>query len=235
MTVVVTSLMAPSTDHLVRGLVGHLDRNGFDSLWLGGSWKERLGAVSDGRVDVAWICGLLHVRRDTSRLPFRAVAAPVSSRPGWSGAPVYFGDLVTGPSTTAATLADLQGSTFAFNEAASLSGHGMMTDRLAALGTDLNFFADTVRTGSHAASIRSVAEGGADCALIDSILVDHVGLPHGLTVIESLGPYPAPPFVIVDSAPELTAAIRAHPWLTPVAESTYDPLRRTHIRSPAAG
>lgn len=176
----------------------------------------RAGAASAG-----WMCGLLHSRLTRAGdWPYLAVAAPASTRPETAGEPVYFGEIVVRAGEPFAVLSDLGGTTFAFNEEASLSGYRMMIDRLAARGNGLEFFGAAVRTGSHAASIEAVVTGHADVAIIDSMVLEDLQ-PEGLRVLESVGPYPAPPLVAqIGVADVVQRAATAAAWV-PISDERY--------------
>jgi phosphonate transport system substrate-binding protein len=67
-------------------------------------------------------------------------------------------------------------------------------------GYPSNFFGQVIPSGSHQRSIRLVVEGVADCAAIDSTVLEQElrfqpELSNHLQVIESIGPCPMPPVV----------------------------------------
>lgn len=224
MRIAITSLLSPASDHRVVRLVDDLTAGGLHAEFVDGTWDERHRAVVDGRVDATWVCGLLHVDlQATSNWPLQVVAAPRAETS--PHAPEYFGRIVVRAGSSTQRFEDLRGCSFAFNEPASLSGYRMMLDRLHQLGADLGFFARTVASGSHLESIRLVASGEVDCAIIDSIVFDDVS-PIGVRVVETVGPYPAPPLVARPSlAPLLAEAAPTAGW-APMTESAYDQLRR---------
>lgn len=209
-----TSLLAPETDRLPREVADLLG-----VPWIGGPWEARIAAVESGEATEVWLCGLLHAEwlagGEWHARPFAAVG---SRRDGHGGLPVYFGDVVVRADHPAGALADTAGGTLAFNEVASLSGFQMLRRALADRGEDLTFFCDTLPTGSHAGSIAAVIGGMADVAVIDSTIIDEVGLMAGLKVIASLGPYPAPPFVSVGGDPPL---LPDHPDIVAVGPEPY--------------
>ncbi len=189
-----TSHMAGIADPLMMALARLLDMS-----WHGGSWDDRLDGMRRGHVDAGWVCGLLWAEmRRRNEWDVAPVAAPVMAGARYRSQPVYFGDvIVRGPS---GSLADLAESTFVYNEVSSLSGYRMLVDRLGSLAG----FGQTVASGSHADSIRMVVEGMADVAVIDSIVMDMARRRRpdevaAVRVIESLGPYPAPPVVVAPS------------------------------------
>lgn len=224
MSLGITSLLSASSDHRVRALIAQTA--GFS--FVDGPWDERHAAMREGAAIGGWLCGLLHVDLGRSgQWPFVAVAAPPSTRPDHLGRPVYFGDVVVSADRDVAEFGELRGRTFAFNEESSLSGHKMMLDLLAAEGADLSFFGRTVRSGSHLTSIQMVIDGAADCAIIDSTLIDdRVDGVDQLRIVTSVGPYPAPPLVAAEGEENTVRILgQAAGWI-PVDERAYDVLRR---------
>lgn len=224
MSIGITSLLSAASDHHVRALLP----NDLDGVFIDGPWEGRHAAMREGRAVGGWICGLLHTElRTRGDWPFEAVAAPPSTRPDHLGLPVYFGDVVVSGDSDVTEFAELEGRTFAFNEEGSLSGHRMMVDRLTAEGTDLSFFGRTVRSGSHLTSIQMVIDGTADCAIIDSTLIDdRVEGVDQIRIVNSVGPYPAPPLVAAVGEENTVRILgQAAGWI-PVNEGAYDVLRR---------
>lgn len=88
------------------------------------------------------------------------------------------------------TLADMRGKICALNEWSSNSGMNAFRAAIAPLACGQSFFADVVVTGSHAESLRSVAEGVADIAAIDCVTFHHLKL----------------------AAPDLVSAVRVLCW-----------------------
>src|ERR671937_319428 len=138
-----------------------------------------------------------------------AVAAPVLGGRRYAGRPVYFSDVIVRRDDPATSLDDLVGRPFASNEAASYSGWLVVWHHMQPRGgLSAISLSPTFRTGSHQASIASVAHGEADWAAIDSqvlaILVrQYPRLAVRLRVVESLGPSPVPPFVVRTAVPQL--------------------------------
>lgn len=225
MTVRITSLLSPASDHRVVDLVDRLRTQGLDAEFVEGTWEERFLATRSGDIDAVWVCGLLHVELAAGGdWPVSAIAAPAVTAVSGALRPVYFGRIVVDEESAAENLDDLAGGRFAYNEESSLSGYRMMLDRLSAHGAGLEFFSQTIRSGSHVDSLRMVVEGGADCAIIDSLVLDDLA-PAGVRVVESVGPYPAPPLAAVRGLiDQLGSAAVAAGW-APVRESTYDSLR----------
>ena len=205
MRIGVTSLLSPASDHRLRGFTDALTASGHDAEFIDGPWQDRFEAMRDGAAVAGWLCGLLHVELTAQgSWPHRVVAAPRSPRAAAEGDPVYFGDVLVSADDPTSSFAELRGSRFAYNEASSLSGYRMMLDLLALHDTDLSFFSETIPSGSHMESMRLVAEGDADCAMIDSTLVDDGVEGTGrLRTLVSVGPYPAPPLVALPGLEDL--------------------------------
>lgn len=227
MSIGLTSLVSPTSDHRLRAVADALATAGHDVEFVDGPWQNRLDAMRDGFAVAGWLCGLLHVElSEHGDWPYHAVAAPPSTRDGSIGDPVYFGDVVVSPHRDIRDFLDLRGSRFAYNETSSLSGYRMMTDLLALHDSDLSFFSETIASGSHLASMRLVADGKADCAIIDSTLIDdHVEGTDRVRTLVSVGPYPAPPLVATPRHEDLlrSAAI-AVGWAS-VVDNQYSMLR----------
>lgn len=221
MTVGLTSLVAPATDHVAREVGAQMAAHGVQVEWIGGSWHRRLAAVESGAASLVWLCGLLLAERLAAGWRAEAIAALPSPRARAHGQPVYFGDVVVAAGGPIATLGDLPGARLAFNERASLSGWTMMARHLREHGRDMGSFAALVETGAHAGSLEAVLDGRADVACIDSTITDEVGVPEGVRVLASLGPYPAPPFAATTPEGAAVAHVRR---LTPVAAEVYPPL-----------
>lgn len=165
----------------------------------------------DGRIGVALMCGLPYSSlHDDQPDRVLAVAAPVVDDPRSNDAPVYFSDIVVPAGSDARALQDLSGCRFAYNEETSFSGYRALAHELSARGWSWEFFGERVHTGSHGASLESILQGKADAAAIDSHVLllarrRDPALAESLRVIESLGPYPAPPIAVNRSRCNLSA------------------------------
>ena len=96
------------------------------------------------------------------------LATPCYDAPGCEG-PSYCSILVVPADSPALTPADLRGKRAAFNTPDSQSGMNALRAVIAPLAEGGLFFAETIETGSHAASLDLVAAGGAEVAAIDSV------------------------------------------------------------------
>ena len=107
----------------------------------------------------------------------------------------------TAISTACKTCAD----TYVYNEETSNSGYNMPRSYLVKLGLTHGFFGKVLRSGSHEASIRMVAQGLADASFVDSLVLDYerafdAADAAQVRVIDSLGPAGIVPFVVSTSA-----------------------------------
>jgi phosphonate transport system substrate-binding protein len=129
------------------------------------------------------------------------LAVPVPRGDRYQGRPVYFSDVIVRRDRPFRFFLDLRGASFAYNEPRSHSGFNIVRSYLAdLLGSD-HFFGEVVESGTHSASLAMVLSGQADCAAIDSTVLDWLmderrDLPEQIRIIETLGPSPIPPWVI---------------------------------------
>lgn len=227
MTPGLASLLSPVSDHHLDGLVAAFQSAGTPVETVAGPWDDRMGAFQNRQVLAGWLCGLLHVElQSQGGWPYRAVAAPPSTRPETLGLPVYFGDVVVARQSDRLTFEDLAGTTFAYNEEGSLSGYRMMLDHLRSIGSGLSYFGRTVKSGSHLSSLALVANGSADCAIIDSTLIDdRVEGTAAVRIVASVGPYPAPPLVALPEDEERVRSVAMTARWVGVADDDYVRLR----------
>ena len=184
--------------------------------------------------DVGFLCAPTYLRlRDREHPPAELLGvAPVFADERACGKPVYFCDVIVRRSSSARSFGDLKGGTWAYNDPCSLSGHGGLAARLGspeAIGT---FFGRKIRSGSHPASVRLVADGRADVASIDSnvlkILLERTpALREEVRVLEWWGPYPIQPVVVrTDLDPALKVALRES-----LLKAQADPLTRRELEA----
>jgi phosphonate transport system substrate-binding protein len=167
--------------------------------------------------DVAFMCVPSFIwLRDLRPSPAELLGVlPVFDDERSQGKPVYFCDVVVRNDAPIHAFSDLEGGSWAYNDASSLSGYYSLLDKLAESGMDEGFFGKAFCSGSHLNSIEAVLSGKADAAAIDSNVLrmrfrEAPALRNKLRVIESWGPYPIQP-VVVSSAlhPELKQRLRA--------------------------
>lgn len=180
------------------------------------SLTARSGPIPDdnpfarGEADVGFVCAPSYLRLDRARREPSVElsgAAPVYDDPRNEGRPVYHAEVVVRRGTRAASLADLRGARFAFNDDCSLSGYFSVLETLAELGAGPPFFSRMIGSGSHLRSLEMITAGEADCAAIDAFalrVARAAGHPaaEAVATIETLGPFAVQPVVVRASLPE---------------------------------
>lgn len=151
------------------------------------------------QLDIAFICGLPFVQLNQI-IPVQALVAPVMQASRYGDRPVYFSDIIVNAKSSFISFNELAGKTFCYNDPGSNSGYNLMRQRLMQSGYPSSFFGKVIQSGSHQNSIKTVAEKIADCAAIDSTVLEQElrsspELVNHLRVIESIGPCPMPPIV----------------------------------------
>lgn len=156
----------------------------------------------DDHLDMAFICGLPFIRHHRhSPHQLQAIAAPVMKASRYHQQPVYFSDVIVNAKSAIARFDDLAGTVLCFNDLGSNSGYNLLRQRLIQGNYPSNFFGKAIPSGSHQRSIQWIVDGLADCAAIDSTVLEQElrnspELIHQLRVIESIGPCPMPPVVV---------------------------------------
>jgi phosphonate transport system substrate-binding protein len=205
----ITSCQAPLMNDHCRAIVAylaerlHLTLTFIDDI----SWQERYEQLDRGGLDVAWICGAPYVRRVDQPDPgIELLAAPVWLGERYGNRPVYFSDVVVHQDSRFQSFADLQGATWAYNEAGSFSGYEAMRYHLAAQGLSGDFFGRVVASGSHQQSLALILARQAEVAAVDSTVLGAVvgrqpALAQQLRTIAVIGPSPMPPWVVARRVP----------------------------------
>ena len=143
----------------------------------------------------------------------RVVATPHYAAPGCDGHR-YASAVVARASSGVGPLDALRGAVCAFNSRDSQSGYNALRAAIAPIAGGKPFFARTVETGAHAASIEAVREGRADVCAVDCVTWALLARYRpsalvGLDVIRLTAPVPGLPFVTAGDCPAATvAAIR---------------------------
>jgi phosphonate transport system substrate-binding protein len=189
---------------------------------------------SRGDADVGFLCAPTYLRlREREQPPAELLGvAPVFADARTHGNPVYFCDVIVSRASSARSFWELKGGTWAYNDPCSLSGHGGLAAKLGSPEKAERFFGWTIRSGSHPASVRLVADGRADVASIDSnvlsILLEQTPtLREEVRVLESWGPYPIQPVVVrADLDPALKVALRES-----LLRTEDDPLTRPKLEA----
>jgi len=151
----------------------------------------------DGSVDFAFICGLPYVRLSDH---VTAIAAPVIEGDRYSDRPIYYSDVIVPRDSTARSLGELRGASWAYNEPDSHSGYLITLHTLLQMGETRSYFERWEMTGLHQESMRRVAAGTVDASAIDSQVLavelrDHPELNDRVRVIDVLGPSTIQPLV----------------------------------------
>lgn len=122
--------------------------------------------------------------------------------PVMNGKTYYRSYIVTRADNPAASLADLEGTVFAFTDPLSLTGYIYPTARINQRGkVTAEFFKKTFYTESHDKSIKAVATGVADGAAVDSLIFDALlaepdSFAARLKIIERSEEFGMPPVVV---------------------------------------
>jgi phosphonate transport system substrate-binding protein len=245
--------MAPNADRMCSDLARYLARALDLSVeWIDGvAWDERERLFDAGEIDLCWICGLPYADKADAGQGIEPCVAPVMLGARYGGMPVYFSDVLVQADSCYRSFGDLLGATWAYNEPRSHSGHNVVRYHLAGLGSSLSFFGRLVEAGSHQAALTLIRKGDVAAAAIDSTVFEaevrwDPSYAHALRAIETLGPSPAPPWVLSAALPRATRVrIRgclAHMHRTPegaailaswgirelrvIGDGAYDPIRR---------
>jgi phosphate/phosphite/phosphonate ABC transporter binding protein len=227
------ALFEALADHLQRSLGGVQVSLRAETRISGPRMGEECSSFGD-EIDLAFMCAPSFVWLRNLRGPPAELlgVAPVFDDKRNAGKPVYFCDVIVRDDAPARTFSDLQGSSWAYNDAASLSGYYGLLDKLAESGMDEIFFEAVSCSGSHLNSIDAVLRGQADAAAIDSNVLrlqlrKTPALAGKLRVIESWGPYPIQPVVVSSTLhPELKHRLRTAFLTTTEDERTRRALRR---------
>jgi phosphonate transport system substrate-binding protein len=237
----VTYLSPSIPQALFEALADHVQRTlGHEGVSLrvesqaSGPQKGRECSSFAEEADVAFMCAPSFVwLRDLRPPPAELLGVlPVFDDERNQGRPVYFCDVVVRNDASINAFSELQGSSWAYNDACSLSGYYSLLDKLAESSADESYFDNISCTGSHLNSIEAVLNGRADAAAIDSnvLRIRFRGAPalrKMMRVIESWGPYPIQP-VVVSSAlhPELKQRLRSAFLSTEQDQQTRRTLKR---------
>ena len=180
-------------------------------------YADRDRAIETGEIEAAFSCGIIYVLKSAmTPSPVRLIAAPVLPAPRYNDQPVYFSDLIVRADSSYHTFDQLRAATFAYNDLDSFSGYVLPAHHLHTLSeTMASFFGRTIPTGSHARSLDWVEAGDADCAAIDSVVLEmefaqRPERASAFRVVAGLGPAAMPPIIATPSLPEEVRARFAH-------------------------
>jgi phosphate/phosphite/phosphonate ABC transporter binding protein len=152
------------------------------------------GQVERKEIDVAFLCGLPYVLL-TRNAPgcMEPLAAPVLAGTRYAGRPIYYSDVVVRTDSPFATLSDLRGRSWAFNERKSHSGYNLTKYQLTKMGETSGFFGTAVKAGWHERSMQMVIDREIDASAIDSHVLEvaqkqDLEIAAKLRVIDTFGP-----------------------------------------------
>lgn len=172
------------------------------------SYKTINGMISDGAIQAGFVCGLPYILLKENHADIELLVAPVMKNSRYKGKPVYFSDLIVSHESRINSISDLRGKVFVFNEKISNSGYNL--PRKFFLDKKLigkKFFKKIIRSGSHEASIKMVANGEADYSFVDSLVLEYDRhrqhkYASKVKTIYSLGPSAIPPVIVSLKMPE---------------------------------
>jgi phosphonate transport system substrate-binding protein len=147
-------------------------------------------------IDAAFVCAGPYVE-GRERFGMQLLAMPLVK-----GRPVYQSYIIVPAGSTARSLEDLRGTTFAFTDPKSNSGKLVPTYLLSKLNETPQHFFDKVEfTYGHDKSIRAVAEGIVDGAAVDSLIWEYLVQKHPeltakVRILLRSEEYGIPPFVV---------------------------------------
>jgi len=157
--------------------------------------------------DLIFICGLPLIRHNCIAVnPLQFLAAPVMLGDRYENQPIYFADLVVNAASNFKRFEDLEGTRFCYNDRGSNSGYNLLRYRLLQHlhhnlhHKEISYFSHVQQSGSHQRSLQWIANGLADCAAIDSVVMEaelrqFPELKQSFRVIESMRS-PMPPIAV---------------------------------------
>ena len=213
----VTTCMSENADFICRRITRYIaKRLSITADFINDiPWQQRERLLDAERIQVCWICGLPYVWKAAEPLAqIELLAAPVMSGERYHDRPIYFSDVVVHQESNFRTFADLRGASWVYNESRSHSGFNLVGYHLATLGETWSYFGRIVESGAHQASLQMILNREADASAVDSIVLElecrrHPGLLSAIRVIDTLGPSPIPPWVVLKNLPhELKQELR---------------------------
>jgi phosphonate transport system substrate-binding protein len=157
--------------------------------------------VEENQVELAFICTNAYVVGN-EQFGMELLLAPEIN-----GESVYYSQLIVPSSSAAQSLADLRNKVFAFTDPMSFTGRIYPVYMLQQMGeTPEHFFQRTFYTYSHDRAIEAVADGVADGAAVDSLVLDYAlqrnpALASRLRIIHTSEAFGIPPVVVPPTLP----------------------------------
>ena len=165
------------------------------------TYAELNELIADNQLDLAFICTNAYV------VGSEQFGMELLLVPEIDGESVYHSQLIVPAGSTAQSLADLEGKVFAFTDPMSFTGHIYPSYQLQQMGTAPDrFFRRTFFTYSHDRAIQAVADGVADGAAIDSLVLAYAlerdpALKERIRIIHTSEPFGIPPVVVPPGLP----------------------------------
>ncbi len=159
------------------------------------TYAEVNDLIAKGQVDLGFVCTSAYV------IGHEQFGMELLAAPQIQGETVYYSELIVPATSSARGMADLRGKVFAFTDPMSFSGRAYPTYLLQQLGEKPEtFFSRTFFTYSHDKAIYAVADGIADGAAVDSLVLTHAlkrdpTLQQRIRVILRSPPFGIPPVV----------------------------------------
>lgn len=211
------SCMASNADPVCEAIAAYLgDRLGLAVEFVKAiPWQERERLFDEGEIQLCWICGLPYVWKADRGFPaIELLAAPVMAGARYGDRSIYFSDVVVLKESRFKTFDDLRGASWAYNEPRSHSGSYVVRHRLAEMAAGPRFFGSVIESGAHQASLDLILAGAVDASAIDSTVLEtelraRPEISERISIIETLGPSPMPPWICLKSLPrELRELLR---------------------------
>lgn len=172
------------------------------------TYAEVNDLIKNGDVDLAFVCTSAYI------VGRREFGMQLLVAPQVNGETFYRSQLIVPKNSSATSMSDLRGKVFAFTDPMSFSGRMYPTYLLQQIGeTPIEFFRRTFFTYSHDEAIHSVADGLADGAAVDSLVLDFAlardpELTDKIKIIHTSLPFGIPPVVISpNTRPQLRAQL----------------------------
>ena len=162
--------------------------------------------LRSGEVDLAFVCTSSYL------MGKREFNLQLLAAPQVNGEVVYRAQIIVPAKSSTKELTDLRGKVFAFTDPISFTGRVYPTFLLQALGEQPEtFFSRTFFTYSHDDAIGAIADGVADGASVDSLVLDFAlkqtpELAQRIRIIHTSPPFGMPPVVV---SPDLRPQTRA--------------------------
>ncbi len=202
--IAVASIISPEgTVDSYRGLADYLGAQLGRSTELiqRRTYAEVNELVAQQSVDLAFVCTSAYVTGH-DEFGMELLVAPEIA-----GQAVYHSQLIVPSDSRAASMADLHGTVFAFTDPMSNTGRAYPTYLVHQLGeTPATFFQRTFFTYGHDRAIEAVANGIADGAAVDSLVLDFAlkrdpALRERISIVHESPAFGIPPVVVPPDLP----------------------------------